>query len=173
MNNEHTTQKIISKLLNSKSITNKIKKDVELTRIYENEYGFTICKNKNLTVGNSCTGNYCSINIEYKCPKGKIIYGDHHTHPSSSSNLSYNDMASHFAGMRSKTYQTDFPIKCVSSPNDIYTTCIIPKQKLDTNKMYLVIKNIIQNRSKSIIDREVEIEKYLNEHYNTFKFKIT
>jgi proteasome lid subunit RPN8/RPN11 len=59
------------------------------------ELGFVLCSDKtgDLHARNICSGEDCSIEIKSKCEKEEKFAGTYHTHPSSNSDASANDLS--------------------------------------------------------------------------------
>ena len=102
-------------------VINKMKSDVEYSRSNGVEAGFNLCtENSGNTLHDEshCTGAECSVDIPKKCKKGKSV-GNFHTHTSSDSEPSIQDMASAYL----------MGTNCIGSIGEKDIKCYVRKDK--------------------------------------------
>jgi proteasome lid subunit RPN8/RPN11 len=106
------------------SVLQKMKKNIEESRIKDIEIGFNLCtENGNLHDENPCTGAQCSVDIPKGCNKGRYV-GLFHTHPHSSSEPSIQDIAN--------AYQIG--INCIGSTEEKNIKCYVRKDASPTRE---------------------------------------
>lgn len=111
-------------------VINKMKRNIEDSRIKDIEVGFNLCaKNNILHDENSCIGTECSVEIPKGCTRGEHV-GLFHTHASASSKPSIRDVAN--------AYQMG--INCIGSVEENSIKCYTRKDKTPNRED---IENII------------------------------
>lgn len=106
------------------SVIQKMKRNVEDSRIKDIEVGFNLCaENGNLHDENPCVGIECAVDIPKGCTRGKYV-GLFHTHPHNSSEPSIQDIAN--------AYQIG--INCIGSTEEKNIKCYIRKDTIHTRK---------------------------------------
>ncbi len=141
------------------NISDKIIEQMNIYRKKTNkdkiEKGFRLCQNlktKNITTGNKCDGDNCSILMsESKCGKNEISIGTFHTHPHINSDMSATDIYA------SKLF-TD-KINCVGGLENI--KCFTPKK----------VKGCTESKAHKLINAKYEVSE--TDDYQSKCFKTT
>lgn len=145
-------------------IINKMKDQLEKTRISGIEHGFNICRdNGNIIDKDECTGTYCQIKMKGECEGNIKKIGDYHTHPRGSNLMSINDLYvaclydfKCIGSVRDNEIKCfvkkpiSYPKNCLNEAKDI----ILERERLSKNKEHLIIQESILNRMKNRISEK-------------------